>query len=274
MMMTYLGDISLKKEIIKSDTNFKSRVKKFSIANELIYYSNPSFYNYATKQKRLDVITLLCRRFFVDEHETLSITKQICNNNFGISENSVTSIINTLDAKKSISISRNNRDRRELIIEPTDKGLAEMFLFFIRASHSESNVCVSREDISHHNELYKFIINFSSHLILGYSITAFVPLSKTFLNNAGGRIIMFHLYNEIRDYNFGMYKTHCTHASLWSTLKISRTQINRILVSAKKNKLLSIDHVGHISLSNTFIHLIEDYYAVLITLYKDKIIES
>lgn len=271
-MITYLENILTKKETIKNTLNFKSRIRKFCIVNELVHHSNPSFYNYATKQKRLDVITLLCRCVFIEKHETLSITKKICSNNFGISENSVTAIINTLSVQKRIITSRKIHDRRELLIEPTDKGLEEMFLFFIRASYFEvkkTRLDGFREninEISHYSELYKFFSNFSSHLILGYSITFFVPFSEIFLNRVGGRIIMIHLYNEVYNFTNGKYKTNCTHTSLETKLKISRPQINRILFSAEKNKLLSIDRFGYIELNNNFIALIENYFAVLITL--------
>lgn len=271
-MIKYLENLFLKKEIIKSDLNFKSRVKKFSIANELAHDANPSFYNYATKQKRLDVITLLCRCVFIEKHETLTITKKICNNNFGISENSVTSIINALNVKKRINISRKTHNRRELLIEPTEKGLTELFLFFIRTSYpgGSDELIENRNDINRYDDLYKFISNFSSHLILGYSITFFVPLSEVFLERVGGRVIMFHLYNEIHDFNNGKYKTKCTHISLRSKLNISRPQISRILFSAEKNKFLSIDRSGHIVLNNNFINLIEDYVAFIITLNEDQ----
>lgn len=271
-MLTYIEKTLIKKEILKGHSTFKFRVKRFSLANELAYNSNPSFYNYSTKQKRLDAITLLCRGFFIGKDETLSITKKTCNDNFGISENSITSIINTLSVKKSITISRKYHDRRELLIEPTNKGITEMFLFFMRVSYPrvkrsdyEDLVAIKSGNI-YNKGLINVISNYSSHLVLGYSITSFVPLTKVFLERVGGRIIMFHLYNQIIGYHSSLYKTNCTRSSLYSKLKISRPQINRILSSAEENKLLSIDNSGHIFLNNSFVNLIDDYFAALMSL--------
>ncbi len=262
--------INLKKNLrqrcdqIKALPNFHSAISLHYQINQEVYRKQPLFYKIILQETRFNIVLATCCLIYGHQASSISQVKELCAHYKIASPNSVVAITSLLKVSGRLRTFRDNRDRRKVLVEPTDKGLKELKHYMESAFQPLSLLCpgynFSSSLLDRKQQRHDFFNRAADYLFRGIIYKNILPEASLFLDKDAGRMIMLELYMKARQHSQESSVTiNCSWKALARKFSVSRPHIRRMIQAAQEQELLSELCSGDIILHPSFFTLVEDY---------------
>jgi len=250
--------------IIKNNPKFKAAIREHYQINYGIYRERPLFYKVILQESRFNIVFSMCCFVFGNEASCVSDIKEICYRHQIASPNSVIAIISLLKATSRIDTWRSKKDRRKVLIAPTQKGINELKRYIFCAFsplnilYPEYNISVDLMDDK--VTRYDFFRRASQYLFCGLIFKKILPEVGVFIEKDGGRMIMLSLYLQAIEKmtSRGAVISYSSNV-LAKEFFVSRVHVNKIIKTAQDMGYMREKADGLIEIYPSFIHLVENY---------------
>ncbi len=230
-----------------------------------MYEKNSLFYKTVLKESRIYIImTLLC--FYYTRGETSQAeVKEYCTSMRFASGNSIDSMMFFLRVSGRMNAERNEKNKRVLMVSPTEKGLKEVGNYLLSAllplNKAYPLLNLSVETVNDKEILSMMYRNMYDLLINRIIINRILPDIHLFTEKDSGHMVILSLYLEaLKHSDNGVLRIfEYPYIAVSKTIAVSHTHVRRIVSAAAGAGWMKMHGKSQIEILPEFMQLVREY---------------